>query len=673
MAQKRQGVSMNELMQALEVSRRTVYRELSVLEETLRQNDVCLLKDGKLYQLSGEEEALGKLFDQVEHPLRIEWSDVEKRQSAILATLILKPNTPYTQTQLADIFEVSLTTIQQDVNQLNQNISNYKLFIERSENAKLSLVGNEVYIRLYLSQLLANEINEFDFFKTIERENNQMIETESQYLLSLIDPSILQMVYRAFDVKQPEMLAKIADDILMNFVLLVTISLIRLENDKEIHTVYSIDYNQLFPYMQQILSIVKTFRDNYKTKLNTTELSFFAMQLRGINVQNNHSIFQNQYDMELAFNIKYLIKLVSQEFQFNFNMDQVLYHDLINHIGAALKRLDLKLPEMEDEVIAKLRQKYPKLYSIVEEKLIEVFLPAIFSEQEIGYVVTHFASSFEKYGYQSDLKVLVVCASGVGTSKILKTRLERSISEIERIDVVRAIDLNEIDIAQYEVILSTIMLSGFDSDYILINPILDDQEIETIKQHLKKASKKVGKIPSKQAVDPIKRISFTKVKQFVSLADRLITNFELLRLETDFQTLENYIQETFKKYHSLINKINQRLELSPLAIPDTGILLLHTTDDSLKEPELHLHDLQFSIPTIGMDQQPTEVNRILIMLGPEKMDHLTTEYLGTISSSVIEDEEYTEIYQKGNAEEIKHLLEVLSIDVLENLLKKRGV
>ncbi len=53
----------------------------------------------------------------------------------------------------------------------------------------------------------------------------------------------------------------------------------------------------------------------------------------------------------------------------------------------------------------------------------------------------------------------------------------------------RAIDLNEIDIEQYEVIFSTIMLSGFDSDYTLINPILDDQEIETIKQHLKRISK----------------------------------------------------------------------------------------------------------------------------------------------------------------------------------------
>lgn len=668
MTQKDKGVSIDELMRSLKVSKRTVYRELSMLEETLKNIDLVLEKEEKRYRLRGNEAAFQNLQHHLQKPLPIEWVDVEKRQIALFGLLVLRLDKTFTTMELAELFNVSLTTIQQDINRLNEVLTKYNILIDRSEEHALYVSGNEVYIRLYLSQILSNEINEFDFFQILSESDNSSIETESQFLLSLIDSTILKMVYHAFEKEQPDILSKIADDILMNFVLMMTISLIRLSNNHTITKIQAVDHNQLFPYIQRILTIVKTFDSQYKEILDTPELTFFAMQLRGINAQKNHSIFQQTYDMELGFNVKYLIKLVSDKFQFNFNRDSVLYHDLINHIGAALKRLQLNLPEIENTVLLKLKQQYPKLYSIVEEKLIEVFSTSIFSEQEIGYVVTHFASSFEKHGYQKDLKVLVVCTSGIGTSKILKTRLERAIPEIENIDVVRAVDLNEVNVKQYETIFSTILLSGFDYDYTLINPILDDQDIETIKQQLSQHSEKkqMKKVTTPRVST---KVPFTKIKQLVQLADAVIQDFEVIFIEEKFQTISEYIENQFKDHTLLKYKLNDRLNSSPLAIPDTGIMLLHTTDDMFQKPLLKLHDLKYPVETMGMNRQPTTVDRIIVMLGPETMDDLTTEFLGTISSSIIEKEDYTRIYQTGSTEDLSDLFEYLSVEIIENLLK----
>ncbi|UUX35002.1 BglG family transcription antiterminator [Fundicoccus culcitae] len=665
---KQDGISLNELVHTLGVSKRTVYRELSNLEDTLRHSNVQLEKKDKLYRLSGSPQALAELNRYLKSPITIEWDDPLKRQVAIMATIALKTDNQFTQTDLSHVFDVSLATIQQDIIQLNQKNSKYKLSIQRSEESKLSLTGNEVYLRLYLSQLITNEINEFDFYRVVEGAEETGVETESQYLLTIIDATILKMVYDSIKKEQPEMLHTIADDILKNFVILITISLMRLNEGKTVDTTQSIDYNQLLPYIQHVLSFVKTFDETYKTKINTTEVSFWAMQLRGINVQQSHSIFQSSYDMELAYKIRYLVKLVSNEFQFNFNRDQELYNDLINHIGAALKRLDINLPEIENEVITQLRQQYPKLYLIVEEKLIEVFSPAIFSEQEIGYVVTHFASSFEKFGYDSNLNVLVICSSGIGTSKILKSRLERSIKEINHIDVVRAVDLSNIDINDYKMVFSTITLPGFESDYTLINPILDDAEIETIKQLLKAYSSKAETHLPQIAATQKEKTSFRTIKQFVDLADDIIANFTIVFLDDQFQSLQEYVAEIFKPNEKLINKINKRLDMAPLAIPNTGILLLHTTDNSFSKPFLAIHHLKYPIETMGMDQKPTDVHRLIVMFGPEAMDELTTHYLGTISSSIIENEDYTQIYLNGTEADIKQLLEALSVDVLQSIL-----
>lgn len=667
MTQKSDGVSIDELMRSLDVSKRTVYRELSLLEDTTNSLDLKLEKEGKLHRLRGSDQAFHNLLHQLNEPLPIEWIDVEKRQIALLSAIALQTEATFSTTILAELFGVSITTIQQDISRLNEILTKYNIQIERTEAQTLFVSGSEVYIRLYLSQILSNEINEFDLFQVLGNNDLDFIETESQYLLSLIDTSVLRMTYQAVENEQPEIISKISDEILLNLLLMVTISLMRLEKKQTIKTLHLVDHNQLFPYMQQILSIVKVFEDKYKELLNTTELSFFAMQIRGVNVRKNHSIFQKTYDMELGFNIKYLIQLVSSEFHINFNKDNVLYHDLINHIGAALKRLEMNLPEIENEVLVKLKGQYPTLYSIVEEKLIEVFSPAIFSEQEIGYVVTHFASSFEKHGYSRDLKILVVCASGIGTSKILKTRLERSIPEIEHIDVVRAVDLNEVDVDQYEIVFSTIALSGFNYDYTLINPILDDQEIEAIKQRLSQYP--VMEKMTKKSRQPTKTSnSFSKIKKLVQLADQVINDFEVIEIDEQYESISDYIDAYFNEDETLKEKLKARLKSSPLAIPGSGIMLLHTTDELYELPVLKLHHLKYGLEAMGMDRQPTTVNRIIVMLGSETMDELTTEFLGKISSSIIEEEDYMKIYQTGRTEAIQKLFEHLSVEIIEQLL-----
>lgn len=639
-----------------------------MLEGTARSLNLQLEKEGKLHRLRGDDKAFSNLVHQLDAPVAIEWVDVERRQNALLSTIALKAEKTFSTTELATLFNVSQKTIQQDITRLNDILLKYNIQIERTEEQKLYLSGNEVYIRLYLSQILSNDINEFDVFQVLNGHELMDIETESQYLLSLVDTSILRMVYNAITSEQPDIFRQIADEILLNILLTVTISLVRLKKNNRIMNLHSVDHDQLFPYMQQILSIVKVFDSEYKQLLNTTELSFFAMQIRGVNVRKNHSIFQKSYDMELGFNVKYLIQLVSSEFYINFNKDNVLYQDLINHIGAALKRLEMNLPEIENTVLVKLKEQYPTLYSIVEEKLIEVFSPAIFSEQEIGYVMTHFASSFEKHGYRRDLQILVVCASGIGTSKILKTRLERSIPEIEHIDVVRAVDLSEVDVDHYEIIFSTIALAGFDYDYTLIDPILDDQEIDTIKKRLSQYPriKKVKTTPT-QSVKP--KVSFDKIKRLIQMANQIMEDFEVIEIREPYETTSDYIDVYFNDNQRLADKLKNRLSRSPLAIPDSGIMLLHTTDDSMTQPVLKLHHLDHALEAMGMDRQLTKVNRIIVMLGSESMDELTTEFLGKISSSIIEEEDYMKIYQNGEAKDIKKLFEHLSVEMLKQLLQ----
>lgn len=137
MTQNYEGVSIDELMHSLDVSKRTVYRELSSLQDTIKNIDLTLEKEGKLHRLRGSESAFKGLLKELELPLSIEWLDVEKRQIALLGMLVLQGEKATTTNILADRFNVSLTTVQQDINRLNEVLAKYNIIIERNENQTL--------------------------------------------------------------------------------------------------------------------------------------------------------------------------------------------------------------------------------------------------------------------------------------------------------------------------------------------------------------------------------------------------------------------------------------------------------------------------------------------------------------------------------------------------------
>ena len=75
-------------------------------------------------------------------------------------------------------------------------------------------------------------------------------------------------------------------------------------------------------------------------------------------------------------------------------------------------------------------QSDPKLYEIVKESFRNIFQPIKIPEDEIGYIVIYFIASMD-YLSKNSISVLVVCSTGIGSSKMLRSRLEREFSEID--------------------------------------------------------------------------------------------------------------------------------------------------------------------------------------------------------------------------------------------------
>src|SRR5699024_3667353 len=121
-----------------------------------------------------------------------------------------------------------------------------------------------------------------------------------------------------------------------------------------------------------------------------------------------------------------------------------------------------------------------------------------------GFLVLHFAAALLQDQTTAHLRALVICSSGIGTAKILATRLQQHIPEIKHVKNISMFDLDEENDECYDIIISTIPLPDVTQDYILTSPMLTDDEVKKIK-HIIRQKRCAVKDPvaEKMPVDPV--------------------------------------------------------------------------------------------------------------------------------------------------------------------------
>ena len=147
------------------------------------------------------------------------------------------------------------------------------------------------------------------------------------------------------------------------------------------------------------------------------------------------------------------------------------------------------------EIRQEIEKDYEQLFDIVKTSVREAFPEDYFPEDEIGYLVLYFAVSLDNITKKT-FRILVVCSSGMGSSKMLASRLEREIPEIYVRKIVSLIGLGKEDLNEYDLILSTVPLYLDSSDYLKVSPLLNPQELEMVKEkirrHKHKTLKRIG-------------------------------------------------------------------------------------------------------------------------------------------------------------------------------------
>ena len=101
-----------------------------------------------------------------------------------------------------------------------------------------------------------------------------------------------------------------------------------------------------------------------------------------------------------------------------------------------------------------------------------------FPDDEIAFIVLHFGSALVMREEANSIKALIVCPTGIGTSKMLASRIKKEIIEIDSVEIKSIKDIQQdANLKSYDVIISTVRLPFIDMDYILVSPLLSEENI----------------------------------------------------------------------------------------------------------------------------------------------------------------------------------------------------
>lgn len=673
-------IPIRDLAQKLDVSNRTVHRDLKSIEGILNQFQLTLTKkSGFGVQISGEESSKSELKKKLFQLSHTEYSP-EERQTMILISL-LESKEPVKLVSLANDLYVTVSTISYDLDKIEEQLEKYRLSLIRKRGYGIEISGPESEKRRMMSDLLLNRFGEYEFLSLIKenfpKQSYESLNAVTEKLFGLVDKKNLLLIEKEIESIKDELPSAMADSSYIALIIHLTLAIDRIIQGESInfdhHYLEQIDGTKEYKTAEKI---AKSLENVFDIQIPKEEIGYITMHLLGAKLQDRHGYMLEEASYEVGIKAQELIRYVSSDLNVDLMSDYQLFQGLVIHLKPAIYRLQHNMG-IANLLLSKIQHDYPDLFSTIEKAVQYVFPDLAIPKEEIGYLVLHFAAAMLRQ--RKGMNALVICSSGLGTAKILATRLQKEIADIVNIKLTSVFELKDVNTEPFDLIVSTVPLHNFPKPYLVVSPILQEEEIQSIKQFLENRKVKNPKTLEEgsiieKATNVAERLrSVQKVSE--TIVD-LLNYFFVEELHVD--TIQEAISQACHKLYTkdlildekqVFNELLKRENLGGLGIPETSLALYHARSNAIQRPSFTVYPLKNWLTISGMDQKEMKVNTILVLLAPKSAHQEMLSVLSHISSLIIQSEESVYILASGKYEKIYSFLSIELEKFFNNQIK----
>ncbi|RIN89824.1 BglG family transcription antiterminator [Mammaliicoccus sciuri] len=624
-------LTIHDIAQALGISSRTVHREMKSVEDTLNKYHLSLTRVPKLgLRIEGEPEDIDNFVKSLTEQNTIDLSD-EERKVIILYNLIQSKD-PVKLYSLANEIGSSTHTLNKIIEQLEPELHTFELSLERRRGEGLILNGEEVNKRQLLARIMLEKLDGDSVYSVVEDHFVYHTLNET-HLRGIVDIDRLFNVERLLMDELGTLPYTLTEASYLTLTIHIVLAIERIKQDGHVEIEDDI-LNELISTDEFKVSerLTNVLSDIYDVTFNHSEIAFITMHLRG--ARRRHETTYENNDIHKQ-RVTELIEFVKDQ-GFSFKDEDALFKGLNLHLEPAINRLEANI-ETYNPLTEMIETYDQELFEAVSSGLKIVFMNYHFPKSEVAYIALHFGGMLQAKQRRS-LHVLVVCSSGIGTSRILSNRLKQHFSEITQTTEVSVSSLKSIDFSKYDGMISTVAV---DTRYphITVNPLLPKQDAENVKYFLKLQQSVVHDPQNTQNQEqPLSYEDYDRTVTFIEESLALIQNMIVEKKKVT--QLERYLIQTLSKHrvidntHTFSEKLNSRMNLQGFALTGYPVAIPHLSDESIKKPQLIITELTKPLMLKTIENEQQEVNWLVCMFIPRNSEQ--GQLMSEVSSLITE-------------------------------------
>lgn len=466
--QGKQPVKLETLMEELGISERTVRYDLDHIDDYLSGHGFPKLvrkaREGISLPLSEKE--IESIFPAIYEESGYQYVFSQEERLVYIFYDLLEQDGYTTVQHLAEKMKVSKTTIHNDIKELKSRVDPMGTYLETAKGKGIKILGNEVELRKLASRSL------FANFDTLNLLNISFLEIFKEISFERIQEFVKDA--------EKQLNNSFSDYAMNNLVIHLAIAVKRIKMSKDI-VMDREELNHLLktPEFSIAAGIAGQLEKEYGIQIPEAEIGYITIHLLG----SNFSFATKENDIYLQMVISTLIARMAQEASCPFDQDEQLYENLAQHMSSAIYRFRHGI-NINNPLLKEIKEKYKDIFQYVRNataslaKEWQVHL----SDEECGYISIHFLTSKERLQRRKDrkAKVLLVCATGVGTSKLVLMRLQ-SIFDFEVAGTIAVHGVAEsLRGGCVDLIITTVPLKDCVVPCIQVSPFLTEKNISEL-------------------------------------------------------------------------------------------------------------------------------------------------------------------------------------------------
>ncbi len=665
-------ITTSDIATKLSVSSKTISRQLPKVEEILKAVGLQLeKKSGAGLLVKGSEVKRYALAKQIESSEKREYTPNERR--SIIISKLLASREPIKLFALSSAVHVTDSTISNDLDKLEPYFREQGLKLLRKPGLGVSLLGDERDLRRAIVRYIYEHVGEENLLNLMRDnlpEENESVAQVSKFLLELIDAGEWRRLEQMIRVTENDLGCKLSDNAFIGLMVHLSLTVRRIKNHEAIkldeENCSRLRGSREFSAAKKLAEKISAV---FEIEVPESEICYIAMHILGARSRYSSaslgtiSMMDNFRVVKLARKImKNAAKITGRDIDKN----QSLLAGLVNHLAPSISRLKMHM-DIRNPLLGEMQKHYPELMTLTKKCVgeIEAELGEILPDAEIAYIAMHLGAALsdsEKFLHAIH-RVVVACPTGMGTSRLLASRLRATFPTLKIVDEIPILEINSEYIAakDFDFIISTVPIPRAERPVLVVSATLTEDDRKKIEIELSRQNKSF--LASAEEFEP--RPSFieglSKMNSYGRAISELMANYFFVREKiSDINAacdLAGHLAGKNPQSRAEISKeLLLREDKGSTLIVGRHMILLHCKSAAINSAAFGILQLGegFKYPEDG-----EIVRTAIVLLAPQDSDEFTLETIGHIASVLLDRWGFIEILHEGDGAEIQQ--EVLKI------------